>query len=124
LRAEIEAINGGPLVELLATETWIYFGHGKPAALRAIMPFVFHVHGKFFQVDESGNDDAVAYPEIIDILVSSGYDGWISSEYEGHHWLKNRGAYAQVQAHQRYLRRLIDESEASKLAIKNAPRRP
>jgi len=117
LRAEIEAIGGGSLVELLATETWIYFGHGKPASLRAIMPYVLHVHGKFFQVDANGNDDAVAYPEIIDILVSSGYDGWISSEYEGHHWLKNRGAYAQVQAHQRYLSRLINESEASKAAI-------
>jgi sugar phosphate isomerase/epimerase len=113
LNWEVAAIGGGSLVELLATETWIYFGHGKPAALREIMPYVFHVHGKFFQVDENGNDDAVAYPQIIEILVSSGYDGWISSEYEGHHWLKNRNAYAQVKAHQQYLRRLIAECEAS-----------
>lgn len=109
LRAEIEAIDGGSLVELLAIETWVYFGHGKPEALRDIMPYVYHVHGKFFQVDDHGNDDAIAYPEIVEILVSSGYSGWISSEYEGHHWLKDRGAFSQVKAHQDYLRRLIAE---------------
>lgn len=113
LREEVAAIDGGSLVELLAMETWIYFGHGKAEALRQIMPYVYHVHGKFFQVDEQGNDDAVAYPEIVEILVSSGYDGWISSEYEGHHWLKNRGAYAQVKAHQQYLQRLIADCEAA-----------
>lgn len=116
LRAEVADIGGGPLVELLAIETWVYFGHGKPEALRQIMPYVFHVHGKFFQVDADGNDDAVDYPAIIDILVSSGYAGWISSEYEGHHWLKDRGAYDQVEAHQRYLRRLIAQSEAARKA--------
>lgn len=114
LRREVADIGGTPLVELLAIETWVYFGHGKPEALHQILPHLFHVHGKFFQVDEHGNDDAVDYPAIIKILVDAGYDGWISSEYEGHHWLENHDAFNQVRLHQAYLRRLIEECEASR----------
>jgi sugar phosphate isomerase/epimerase len=112
LMAEVNEIDGGPLVELLAVETWVYFGHGNPADLREAMPYIFHVHGKFFHVDDNGMDDAVRYPEIIDVLVETGYDGFISSEYEGHHWLKDKNAAGQVRAHQQYLQRLIDQSEA------------
>jgi sugar phosphate isomerase/epimerase len=112
IEAEVQAMGGGELGQLLAIESQIYFGHGEPAAMLDIMPVLFHVHGKFYNVDKSGNDDTVRYPEIIDTLVRGGYKGWISSEYEGHHWLKDRNAFGQVKAHQQLLMRLISESEA------------
>lgn len=108
----VKALNGGPLVDLLGIETLIYFGHGKPAAMKDMMPFIFHVHGKFYNVDAGGNDDSVRYPEIVQTLVEGGYEGWISSEYEGHHWLEDIPAFEQVKAHQQLLKRLVSESEA------------
>jgi sugar phosphate isomerase/epimerase len=111
MEAEARALGGGPLAELLALETLVYFGQGKPEAMRELLPFIFHVHGKFFNVDAAGQDDSVRYPEIIETLVKGGYSGWISSEYEGHHWTGDRSAFEQVKAHQQLLLRLIAESE-------------
>jgi sugar phosphate isomerase/epimerase len=111
LELAVEALGGGPLAELFALESWVYFGHGDPRAMRDLMPFIFHVHGKFYHVDDSGQDDAVRYPEIIGALVEGGYQGWISTEYEGHHWLSGVHAFRQTQAHQHLLRGLIASSE-------------
>jgi hypothetical protein len=51
-----------------------------------IMPWIRHVHGKFFGVDAAGEEPSVPVRELIALLVQNGYDGAISSEYEGWHW--------------------------------------
>jgi sugar phosphate isomerase/epimerase len=61
---------------------WGSFGHSDPEALRAIMPHVIHMHAKFFEMKD-GVEPNVRFEEVVKVLAESGYNGWISSEYEG-----------------------------------------
>ena len=52
--------------------------------LKRIMPYVFHIHGKFHCMTKEGNELSIPYEKILPILDEAGYDGYIVSEYEGH----------------------------------------
>jgi sugar phosphate isomerase/epimerase len=62
------------------------FGPARVDDWLEIMPWVRHVHGKFFGIDENGEEPSVPVRDLIKLLVESGYNGAISSEYEGWHW--------------------------------------
>ncbi|HEY8590490.1 MAG TPA: DUF6379 domain-containing protein [Naasia sp.] len=49
-----------------------------------IMPQILHVHAKFYDIDESGEEPAIDYPELVRVFVEGGYRGYWSSEWEGH----------------------------------------
>jgi hypothetical protein len=49
-----------------------------------IMPQIFHVHAKFYDIDENGNEPAMDIPLIVQQFVKGGYKGYLSSEWEGH----------------------------------------
>ncbi|MGO2189069.1 MAG: sugar phosphate isomerase/epimerase family protein [Microbacterium gubbeenense] len=51
-----------------------------------IMPWIRHVHAKFFGIDENGDEPSVPVRDLIRLLVENGYSGAVSSEYEGWHW--------------------------------------
>ena len=44
------------------------------------------MHGKFFGIDENGEEPSVPVRDLVRLLVENGYNGAISSEYEGWHW--------------------------------------
>ena len=69
------AINGTGLFGPAQVDDWV-----------EIMPWIRHVHGKFFGIDESGEEPSVPVRDLIRLLVENGYSGAISSEYEGWHW--------------------------------------
>jgi hypothetical protein len=49
-----------------------------------IMPQIFHVHAKFYAIDENGQEPAMDIPRIVRQFVKGGYRGFLSSEWEGH----------------------------------------
>ena len=49
-----------------------------------IMPQIFHVHAKFYDIDEAGGEPAMDIPRIVRQFVRGGYRGYLSSEWEGH----------------------------------------
>lgn len=59
-------------------------GHVDPREWGDIMPQVMHVHAKFYDIDESGQEPAIDYPELVRVFVEGGYRGYWSSEWEGH----------------------------------------
>ena len=59
-------------------------GHVDPAEWADIMPQILHVHAKFYDIDENGNEPAIDYPAIVGQFVEGGYPGYWSSEWEGH----------------------------------------
>jgi hypothetical protein len=69
------AINGTGLFGPAPVDTW-----------REIAPWIRHCHGKFFGIDEQGEEPSVPVRDLIALLVDIGYTGAISSEYEGWHW--------------------------------------
>jgi hypothetical protein len=48
------------------------------------MPQTFHVHAKFYDIDENGDEPAMDIPRIVRQFVEGGYTGYLSSEWEGH----------------------------------------
>ena len=59
-------------------------GHVDPAEWADIMPQIKHVHAKFYDIDENGDEPAIDYPAIVREFVNGGYSGFFSSEWEGH----------------------------------------
>lgn len=59
-------------------------GHVEPREWADIMPQILHVHAKFYDIDESGQEPAIDYPEHVRVFVENGYRGYWSSEWEGH----------------------------------------
>lgn len=60
--------------------------HGlvQPEEWLDIMPQIFHVHAKFYDIDAFGNEPAMDIPRIVRQFVQGGYTGFLSSEWEGH----------------------------------------
>ncbi len=73
--ASTSAINGTGLFGPARVDNWL-----------EIMPWIRHVHGKFFGIDENGEEPSVPVRDLVRQLVENGYNGAISSEYEGWHW--------------------------------------
>jgi len=59
-------------------------GHVDPREWADIMPQILHVHAKFYDIDEDGDEPAIDYPELVRVFVEGGYRGYWSSEWEGH----------------------------------------
>jgi sugar phosphate isomerase/epimerase len=69
------AINGTGLFGPARVDDWL-----------EIMPWIRHVHGKFFGIDDNREEPTVPVRDLIALLVENGYSGAVSSEYEGWHW--------------------------------------
>jgi sugar phosphate isomerase/epimerase len=78
-----------------------------PADLADAMPYVFHVHAKFWDMTDELADPHIPYDAVVNALVDGGYRGSLSSEYEGPRDL-NR-ASDMVRRQQAMLRRLVAE---------------
>jgi sugar phosphate isomerase/epimerase len=83
------------------------FGRQDPGDWAEIGDRIVHVHGKFFEVDEDGNEPAVPYDALVRVLTDVGYTGFISSEWEGWHWIDGRDGFAVLEQHHALLRRLL-----------------
>jgi hypothetical protein len=59
-------------------------GHIDPSEWAEIMPQILHVHAKFYDIDDSGQEPAIDYPALVNVFVEGGYRGFWSSEWEGH----------------------------------------
>jgi sugar phosphate isomerase/epimerase len=54
-----------------------------PKELEEHMPYVIHIHGKFWGMNEDCEEPALNYEGVLPVLVRNGYDGYISAEFEG-----------------------------------------
>ena len=50
--------------------------------LKNIIPYCIHMHGKYHYMYENLQEAAIPYDDIMEIVSSSAYDGYIVSEYE------------------------------------------
>ena len=76
-----------------AEEIEVEEGEEVPAHLRAlavpmsdllaILPHVHFIQTKFFEIDDELNDLNLPWSDIVSTLKSAGWNGWLSSEYEG-----------------------------------------
>ncbi|GAA1942900.1 sugar phosphate isomerase/epimerase family protein [Microbacterium deminutum] len=80
-----------------------------------IMPQIFHVHAKFYDIDENGDEPAMDIPRIVRQFVEGGYQGYLSSEWEGHAFsdLGESDPIDLVQKQHLLMRRAIEDTVAA-----------
>lgn len=78
-----------------------------PEVWQEIMPQVIHIHGKFYDFDAEGNETSIPYDKLLPVFVRGGYQGSMSSEWEGHIWSDDDG-FSYVQKHHALCRRILD----------------
>ena len=59
------------------------FGRQPVPTWSAIMDRIFHVHGKFYEINAAGDEPNIDYGQILPLFRNAGYKGWFSSEWEG-----------------------------------------
>jgi sugar phosphate isomerase/epimerase len=72
-----------------------------------IIPYVVHVHGKFYGFDENGDEPSIDYPKIFEVFQKGGYQGYISSEYEGSAFTDEFDAFDQVEKQHTLWKKII-----------------
>ena len=85
--------------------------------LRDHAELIKHIHAKFYEMHEvpgSGywHEYSIPYHEIVPVLKDIGYDGYLSSEYEGNRHIEDAAevdSVTQVARHQGMLRALLGE---------------
>lgn len=82
-------------------------GHQAAHDWVEFMPWIRHVHGKFFDIDASGDELAVDHQTLLRDLVEGGYTGYISSEWEGWHWITDKDAFEVIDAQHALSRRIL-----------------
>lgn len=98
-----EMLDNGPAGSKELAEKVLKMGGGKeelalvnarlcydnPLWLVEVLDLIIHVHGKFYDMVEDGKggytDPNIDTETVIRVLRDNGYDGYISSEYEGSH---------------------------------------
>lgn len=101
----IKDMGGNELAQLMGIEADNYFGHSEPESMLPLMKYIRHVHGKFFYINDDGEESAVRIPEIVDVLIRGGFTGSISCEFEGHHWFSDQDPLEQIRRYQALVRR-------------------
>lgn len=111
LPAEAERLNLGPVDVDLAVSATRYI-HEDPRRLLDYMPYIHHVHAKFYEMTDDGEEYSIPYPSIVEVLREGGFNGYLSSEYEGNRHIQDAhpvDSVDQVKRHQSMLARLIGE---------------
>jgi hypothetical protein len=90
-------------------------GHMAPGDWNEIMDDVVHVHGKFFGIGPDGREPAVPYEQLLEVFYDGGYEGYVSSEWEGWHWDASFDPFTMVAGHQALERRILE-----RLAVRHA----
>lgn len=85
------------------------FGREDPRSWLELMDSVVHIHGKFFGFDAAGREEAIDYETILPLFRDGGYQGVISSEWEGHVY-SEASAFDLVEQHQAMCRRILAEA--------------
>ncbi len=109
LLEQIRSSGGEAEASAFAWRALTLWGAQAPERWIEIMPRIVHVHGKFFDIDENGDEPSVPYSELMRVFGEAGYKGTISSEWEGSAWAESPDGFAMVRKHQDMMRRYLTQ---------------
>jgi len=110
--AEARNMGGNP-VDLGYAEASRHNVYSQPRRLLEFMPWIFHIHAKFYEMLDDGTEYSIPYEKIIPVLIQGGFDGYLSSEYEGNRHIQDAlpvDSVEQVRRQHAMFRRLLGES--------------
>ncbi len=79
--------NGAAMAALQGMYGFVQFRKDCKAeleGLKEIMPYCYHMHGKFHYLSEDLVEASIPYDQILPVIADSDYNGFIVSEYEDH----------------------------------------
>ncbi len=74
------------------------------------MSYVKHIHGKIFEMTDEGVEYSIPFDDLVSYLDEKGYDGYISTEYEGNRFALEGEEITekdQIIRHQQLLKKLL-----------------
>ena len=77
------------------------------------MPYIFHIHAKFYEMLDDGTEYSIPYDKIVAVLIEGGYNGYLSSEYEGNRHIQDAfpvDSVEQVRRQHAMFERLLGEA--------------
>src|SRR5438067_1863384 len=104
----------GRMADVTMAETLRHAPYADPKRIGDYMPYFRHIQAKFYGMTEACRDLSIAYDEVIPELVAGGWDGTLSSEYEGNRWIQDAmpvDSREQVRRQHVMFERLIGEAE-------------
>ena len=108
----VDPLRFGPFTRL----AFNMHGLVPPEEWLDIMPQIFHVHAKFYDIGADGEEPAMDIPRIVRQFVEGGYQGYLSSEWEGHAFsdLGESDPIDLVKKQHALMRRAIEETVAAR----------
>lgn len=90
----------------------------KLSVMDPYVKYIKHFHFKLYEMTETGEEWSIDYREVLQYLHNHGYNGYVSTEYEGNRWVlpgQPIPEREQVAAHQKLIQKLIKEIEGEKV---------
>lgn len=104
---------------LIKNDVDMFFAHTSDGyenlpytVLDEYIPYIKHFHFKLFEMTEEGVEYSMDYKGLLKYLHEKGYDGYVSTEYEGNRFVpagQPMQEKEQVLAHQAYIRKCLKE---------------
>jgi sugar phosphate isomerase/epimerase len=104
---------GGNAVDMGYAESCRHNVWSHPKRLLEFMPYIFHIHAKFYEMQDDGTEYSIPYDQIIAVLQRGSYDGYLSSEYEGNRHIQDAfpvDSVEQVRRQHAMFQRLLGET--------------
>lgn len=86
---EVAVKMAGNKAEVAMAETLRHFPYANPRRIGDFTPYFRHIQAKFYEMDADCTDPSHAYDEVVAELIKGGWDGYLSSEYEGNRWVQD-----------------------------------
>jgi sugar phosphate isomerase/epimerase len=89
------------------------FIYTDPRRMLDFMPYIFHIHAKFYEMLPEYREYSIPYEDIVPVLLEGGYNGYLSSEYEGNRHIQDAfevDSTEQVRRQHVMFKRLLGES--------------
>jgi sugar phosphate isomerase/epimerase len=104
--------GGGPVDFGLARQATHYIW-SDPRLMLPHMGLIGHIQAKFYEMTADDVEYSIPYDEIVPVLIEGGFDGYLSSEYEGNRHIEDAfpvDSVEQVSRQHRMFARLLGET--------------
>lgn len=112
MNKKMEEMGGGE-AEKMAVSEWFGYMSFAPADIegfKSILKHAKYFHGKFYHIDEDCVETTIPYETLISLIVESGFEGTIMTEYEGHSFYLN-DAVEQIGRHLKMEKNILGSLE-------------
>lgn len=106
------AWRGGNALDVAFATNIAGYNYVDPKTIVPHIPYIVHIHAKFYEMVGSEREYSIPYESVVPLLIEGGYDGYLSSEYEGNRHIQDVepvDSVQQVRYQQEMLARLLGE---------------